>query len=354
MRLSFLLAVFIMAACSSLNSISTVEPATFSLPKQPIGATQVAVETAFTGTEEVSKTSFLADEITLTSTPAVENSSSGSTSDDLAKILGDLSYSGLFPDRMITLSDGLAYYEENDPGRPYVQLIDHLIVTGDPNGDRMMDTVVPLVDYSTGSGDFIFLTVVLNVREEPTSLDAFLIGDRSPVKSMTIDDTQIIVEMIGPGPNDPACCPTWNMRKVFNLEAGKLVELSSEEISKASLDDLTGTRWHLINLNLDQEPVQTDSVITLQFDDSQINGSSGCNSYNSSVSGDEENPQTFVVGPITVTQKVCSESISNKEMTYLTRLTEVVSWRYDFGYLSLIYKLNEDSFEELIFAPQEP
>jgi hypothetical protein len=31
-----------------------------------------------------------------------------------------------------------------------------------------------------------------------------------------------------------------------------------------------------------------------------------------------------------------------------------VAWRYDFGYLSLTYKQDDDILGELLFAPQEP
>lgn len=270
----------------------------------------------------------------------------------LADNLGNLSYSGLFPDRQIALTDGIAYYEDGSSGNPFVRLIDHLIVTGDLNGDGVEDAVALLVDYSTGSGDFVYLAPVMSAMTDPKPLDTLMIGDRTPVKSLTIDGSQVIVEQIAHGPDDPACCPTWNVRKVFNLEDGRLVESSSEELNKVSLDDLSGTRWQLLDLNIDQEPVLPETEITLRFDDSQISGSAGCNDYNSTVSGDDL-PQTFEVSQIATTAKSCSEPISNQEATYLSRLANVVAWRYDFGNLALTYKLEEGDFGELLFAPEE-
>ena len=272
----------------------------------------------------------------------------------LAETLGNLSYAGIFPDHPIQLTDGIAYYSEDGPGKPFVRLIDHLIATGDLDGDEADDAVVLLADYASGSGDFVYLAAVLNAWAEPTPLIALMIGDRSPVKSLTIEGDQVIVELIGPGPGDPACCPTWNVRKVFGLEKDKLVEQSSQELSKVSLDDLSGTRWRLVDLNLDQEPVLPEIEITLRFDDRQISGSAGCNNYTSSVTGAEDLPQTFVVGPIAATKMLCSDPVSNQEKTYLDRLARVVAWRYDFGYLALTYKLGEGDFGELLFAPQRP
>ncbi len=271
----------------------------------------------------------------------------------LPDTLGNLSYGGLFPDQQITLTDGTAYYEDGGSGHPFVRLIDHLIAIGDLTGDGVEDAVALLVDYSTGSGDFVYLAPVLNAGNEPTPLDALMIGDRTPVKSLTIDGGQVIVEFIGPGPSDPLCCPTWNVRKVFSLEDGRLVEQSSEELSKVSLDDLSGTSWRLVDLNLDQEPVLPETEITLRFDDRQISGSAGCNSYNSIVTGEDELPQTFIAGTIAATDKLCSGPVSDQETTYLDRLAKVVAWRYDFGYLALTYKLGEGDLRQLLFAPQE-
>jgi heat shock protein HslJ len=272
----------------------------------------------------------------------------------LVDILGNLSYSGLFPDQQITLIDGYAYYDEGDGGNPFVRLIDRLIVTGDLNEDGTEDAVALLADYATGSGDFVFLTVVLDVWNEPTPTEAFMVGDRIPVKSLTIDGSQMIMELIGPGPGDAACCPTWNVRKVFEFVDGKLVERSSEELSKASLNNLSGTSWRLFDLNTGQDPVLPETEITLKFEDGQINGSAGCNTYNSAVSGDENMPQVFTVSRITTTRLVCPDPIANQETAYLDHLSKVTRWRYDFGYLALSYTLGEVIPGELLFAPQTP
>jgi len=286
------------------------------------------------------------------STPGIEAGSEDNITTRLADILGGLSYNGLFPDRQIKLTDGYAEYQDGGSGHPFVRLIDHLIATGDLNGDGVEDAIALLVDYSTGSGDFIYLAPVLNVENEPLPLDALMIGDRSPVKSLTIDDGQVIVELVTQGPGDPLCCPTWNVRKLLNLEGGQLVEQSSQELSKLSLDDLNGTSWRLVDLNLDQEPVLPRTEITLNIHDGQINGSAGCNSYESVVTGDEVMPQIFVVDSIDSTGKICSGPIATQEIAYLQHLASVKSWRYDFGYLSLIYKLEQDVFGELLFAPK--
>jgi heat shock protein HslJ len=267
--------------------------------------------------------------------------------------LKNATYSGIF-DEPIKLTDGFVHYEDGGSQLPYVSLIDHLIANGDLNGDGAEDAVGLLVDNTTGSGDFVYLAPVLNVWTKPTPVDAVMIGDRIPVKSLVIQGGQVIAELIAPGPGDPACCPTWNTRKVYILENDRLVERSSEYYSKVSVDDLNGTSWQLVDLNQNREPVLPETEITLSFDAGQISGSAGCNNYNSAVNGDEDLPQTFVVSPVATTNKQCSDPISTQEAAYLKRLENVIAWRYDFGYLSLVYKIEDNVFSELSFAPLAP
>ena len=296
----------------------------------------------------------MADGGTMTFAPASTAISEDSAAVELAGILGNLTYNGILPDDPITLTDGVGAYEEKSSGNPFVRLVDRLIATGDLNGDGTEDAAAFLVDNTTGSGDFVYLIVVLDVFTEPAPLKAFLIGDRTPVESLTIMRDLITTEIITHGSNDVMCCPTLRVRKGFGVENGRLAENNSEELGTASLADLNGTNWELVDFNLDQEPVSSETEITLSVNDGQISGFSGCNNYNSSIMpGEDDLAQSLTVGSIVATQMLCADELSNQETIYLDRLAKVVAWRYDFGYLSLTYRLDDDSLGELIFAPQE-
>ena len=78
-----------------------------------------------------------------------------STHAQLVETLGNLTYGGLFPDRTIPLTDGVAYYEEEGPGTPYVLLMDQIIATGDLDGNGVEDAAILLEDHSVGSGTFL-------------------------------------------------------------------------------------------------------------------------------------------------------------------------------------------------------
>ncbi len=85
----------------------------------------------------------------------------------------------------------------------------------------------------------------------------------------------------------------------------------------------------------------------------QINGFAGCNDYSGTVSSGEYGLNSLEVSPIAATQSLCPDPVSAQENTYLTRLGSVELWHYDYGHLSLVYKLEEDVFGELQFTPQQ-
>ena len=274
-----------------------------------------------------------------------------STPATLADTLGDLSYNGIFPDQAIKLTDGYYYYENGSSGQALVRLIDHLIAKGDLNGDGAEDAVVLLEDNTSGTGRFVFAVAVLDAWGNPTPTKAVMIGDRISVKSLVIDGSQVLADIVAQGPGDAACCASWNVRKLFALKDDGLVETSSEELSKISVDDLNGSSWRLVDINAHQEPALPDTEITMQIADGQISGFAGCNDYTSTVRSEVDAPNSFLVGPIVATRKHCPDPLMNQEQTYLSRLGEVVDWWYDAGHLALIYPLGEEGFGDLVFEP---
>jgi heat shock protein HslJ len=263
-----------------------------------------------------------------------------------------LSYSGIFPDQSIALKDGYYYYSEGGSGKPYVRLISHLIRTGDINQDGVEDAVFLLEDNSEGTAHFTWLAAVMNVWADPKPVELVEVEDRIALKSLSLDGSRVTAEFIGHGPDDVDCCPTWNIRQVFEFKDDRMTQTSREEISKASAEDLYGTSWRLVGLNGDQEPVIPDTEITLNIEDGQISGFAGCNNYNGSVTGDLEFPNELTVSLISTTQKMCPEPISSQETAYLTRLDNVERWAYDFGNLVLFYPLEDNVLGELTFEPK--
>ena len=280
-----------------------------------------------------------------------EKASEAVTPAALADTLGNLSYNGILPNQPVTLTNGYARYDDGSSAQPFVRLIDHLIARGDLNGDGVEDAVVLLEDDTSGTGRFVYAAAVLDALGNPTPTEAVMIGDRIQVKSLAIEGSEVVADLVAQGPGDAACCASWNVRKVFALEDGRLTERSSEELSRISLADLNGTKWRLVDLNGDQEPVLPDAEITMLLADGQISGSAGCNNYNGTVSSEADNPSSFVVGAIATTKKLCAEPVMNQEQAYLARLGKAAAWWFDGGRLALTYESPEGGFGNLVFDP---
>src|SRR5690606_30733434 len=131
--------------------------------------------------------------------------------DTLAATLGNLSYSGLFDDREVTLVDG-AFKDDGDAGAIAIQLLDQFIALGDLNGDGAQDAVALLELDTSGSGRFTFAAPVLDVLNTPAVGSALMVEDRIQPTALTITDGQVIFEYIGHGEGDGECCPSWNIR----------------------------------------------------------------------------------------------------------------------------------------------
>jgi len=114
----------------------------------------------------------------------------------------------------------------------------------------------------------------------------------------------------------------------------------------AASDPLDGTSWVLMAYRKTR-PIP-GTTITAIFEDGQVRGSAGCNSYGGSyqVSGD-----TIAVGEIACTEMACMEpeGVMDQEMTFLEFLGNARTFRLLDGQLQM---LRSDG-EALTFVPQE-
>ena len=257
---------------------------------------------------------------------------------ELAATLGNLSYEGIFDGEAVTLTDGLYTYTEGDSAaQPVVRLLDRLVAHGDLDGDGDEDAVALIEHDSSGTGRFTYLAPVLDVWTAPAPAPALMLGDRIQMKSLAIEDGEVVAEYIAQGPGDGQCCPTYNVRSVYNWQDGALVESDYEEVSKVALSDLDGTSWRLVDLGEGQAPLP-DTEITLQFDGGRSAARPAATPTTAKSPSQEDAPQSFTVGPIATTMMVCDEPIASQEADYLARLGGAVMWGYDGGLLSVAYR----------------
>jgi heat shock protein HslJ len=174
--------------------------------------------------------------------------------------------------------------------------------------DGQPAAAIVLVSDPGGSGTFYDLYVMVSQNSQPVSLASTMLGDRIQINSMTIENNQIVVDMIQSGPEDPFCCPTQQVIKSFELQGGELVEVSSQIVEdEGSSPELVGPVWlwqqTLMN-NGDQFTPDNPGNYTLQFNpDGTLAIQADCNRVGGSYTLDgsqlttELGPSTLVACP---------------------------------------------------------
>lgn len=200
---------------------------------------------------------------------------------DLANATYNVEYtqSGTAP-----LTDGV-YSEEAAPGSAAmttVTLTDN-IAYGQLNDQSA--AVVVLVSDPGGSGTFYDLAIVVNQNDQPVNIATTFLGDRLQINSISVENNQIVIDMVQAGPDDPLCCPSQQVIKTFELQGEQLTEISSEIVESDETPELIGTVWQWqqtlmnngdtfvpdnpANYNIQLMP---EGQISIQADCNQVNG----------------------------------------------------------------------------------
>jgi hypothetical protein len=123
----------------------------------------------------------------------------------------------------VRLLDGV-YREAAAPGSStglFVALADQAAF-GDLDRDGSPDAAVVLAVNPGGSGTFHYLAAVFNRRGTPEFQDSALLGDRVKLRGVWISGGLITVEMTAHGPDDPYCCPSQEITRVYRLRGNTL------------------------------------------------------------------------------------------------------------------------------------
>ena len=263
----------------------------------------------------------------------------------------NLGFQGIY-DNPVTLHDGVYEGEPFVAGgasRPRVQLVEDIHLRADLDGDGAEEAVVLLAESSGGSGVMTYLALVSWRDGTPENLDTVLIGDRVQIRSLALEQGELILELTTAGPKDPACCPTRKTRTSYRVQNGRLVEASSKDQGAVSLHDLEGVAWRLTHLDR-QTQVPEGVLVTLTVEGDRVSGSAGCNRYFGSVR--ESGPGVLAVGPLGSTRMACPEPKMETERRYLSALGRVREFGFLNGQLALRYRLGEgEGVDSLLFAP---
>jgi len=120
-----------------------------------------------------------------------------------------------------------------------VKLTDY-IACGKVNGKDAAATI--LVTDPGGSGTFYDLALLVRGTQGWTNQAIAFLGDRIRIRSITITDNEVVVDMTTQGPGDPMCCPTHQVVERFVWKDDRLIK-ASETSQRESAQTLIGTVW---------------------------------------------------------------------------------------------------------------
>ncbi|MFM6191038.1 MAG: META domain-containing protein [Planktothrix sp.] len=134
-----------------------------------------------------------------------------------------------------------------------------------------------------------------------------------------------------------------------------IIGLSMMSILNPSMaaNSLSGTDWKLLSWGEEKSPqtLLKDTEITLQFQEDQISGSSGCNRYFASYTLEDDQLKFGVAGR---TQMACPEDIMKQEDQFLSALERSQNFQINSeGQLQITYKTEQES-GVMIFTPNQP
>jgi heat shock protein HslJ len=265
--------------------------------------------------------------------------------------LAHATYSGVM-NEPVTLISGRwegEPYVDGGASRPAVGLVEHYILLGDLNGDGLAEAVTLLWENSDGSGNRLYLAAVARNDEAITNLGTAMIGDRVQIRSGTIEDGTITLDIVRAGPEDAACCPTEKALVTWMLGEDGLSRIADQTIGTLSLADLGGHEWVLIEFPRDR-PLPQNVEISLVFHDDKVSGNSGCNEYFAGVV--TSSPGELEFNGMGATRMACPEPAMDLERRYLQALAGASGYRFLAGRLVLTCDTDEGP-QVLVFTPKK-
>ena len=85
-----------------------------------------------------------------------------------------------------------------------------------------------LVTNIGGSGFFYDLAFMVKEKGKQRNIATTALGDRVKIKSLSIENGNIIVHMVKHNKKDPLCCPTLDVTQKYTLKDNKLVQVSGK------------------------------------------------------------------------------------------------------------------------------
>ncbi len=122
--------------------------------------------------------------------------------------------------RTVQLANG-AYQGGQGPDYVSVSMLDFLAFA-DLNQDGTADAVTLVAENYGGSGFFVYLVVFLDQNGQPQFYASTLVDDRPMVNALTVQDGDILLDVVVHTSADALCCPSFRVVDRYRLEGAVL------------------------------------------------------------------------------------------------------------------------------------
>jgi len=237
--------------------------------------------------------------------------------------------------------------EQGAASKPELSLWDSTIEFVDLDGTPPEEGIALLTSSGGGSGTFTHLGVFSVQDGKAGTLGIAPVGDRVQVFRLWHEPGKVLLDVVEPGPKDPACCPTQLARKSFGWREGKLQLLNSETVGGLSINLLAATDWMLVEM--DGQPLAKGTMPpTTLIQYGKAAGFAGCSRYAAPIT--EASPGAIKFGQMTITPKACDGPASEIESAFLERMRAVNSYSFLAGRLLLVAPQDGQAPRTLLFS----
>ena len=160
-------------------------------------------------------------------------------------------------------------YVAGGHSRPELRLWPELFAGGDLDGLVGDEIVGLLSETNGGSGEQVYL-VAAKAADADTAWSAALLGDRVKIRSLSIRERQIVLDVVEAGDNQPLCCGTELNRQLWQLETDRLSLIEKQPQGRLSIRTLAGVRWYLLDRPGDRLQAVHPSCTYLSVEGDQI------------------------------------------------------------------------------------
>lgn len=101
--------------------------------------------------------------------------------------------------------------------------VSDFMAVGDLNSDGTNEVAALISENYGGTGVFVFLAVYANENGTLTFQNSTMVDDRPQLKALSIKNSEIFLEAVIHGPDEPMCCPTLRTTRHYRFADNQLI-----------------------------------------------------------------------------------------------------------------------------------